>query len=255
MANGFDFHIGGIEDGIVAALSQSLLIANGGYMKVIQTYGGELDSDTIKSAISQLALSFPLMLVAYGDGKDVRFPATPMVGRDAGFPIVPISNPQPVLQAVPQNYKHECSFSVICCSADARGELERRRGVTVSAPGVSSPGVYKMLADVRDAISGLKFQATDQESNVVLLNSDPMVPVGVEFIARLPQMTAYAQHFLTAFQYSSRDRTTAPGALNEVVFNLEGQRGTWSQPMETEPTTPGITKSVESRPVPRRQGQ
>ncbi|HEY6334099.1 MAG TPA: phage protein Gp37 [Blastocatellia bacterium] len=248
MADGWDFYVGGIEDGIVAALSQTLLIANGGYMKTIQTYGGELDTDTIKEAVSQLALSFPLMLVSYADGKDVRFPATPLVARDAGFPVTVTGAPQ----QVPQNYKHECTFSVICCSADARGEFQRRRGVAAVSPGVSTQGVYKMLADARDTLSGLQFQLVDQSDNAVLLNNDPLMPVGVEFIARLPNMTAYAIHFSTYFRYTSPDRTSAPGAVNQVVFVLQGQRGVGAN-NPNEPPTPGVEIEVGAAgPVPRK---
>jgi phage gp37-like protein len=194
----FDYVVGGIEDGMIQVLKDAIVLpVDGGYVKTISTYAGELDKDTLRAALAELVGSLPLILVCYSDGEDKALPATPPV---AGEPFV---------------VTHECSFSVICCSDDARGEKTRRRGAA---------GVYKMLADARRLLSGLRF--TKMEGGVkVLLNSLPMTPAGVDYIARLPDLTAYAQHFDTTFSYETQDRRVVRPGVNitaSVVVRGEG---------------------------------
>ena len=114
---GFDFFISNIEDGILAALRSEL-----DYVKDFATYGGELDSEQLRRALGELTSRLPLILVSYGDGQDVQDPRTAAVMDE------------------PRIYRHDCTFTVICCSGDARGDLARRRNAT---------GTYKMIADVR----------------------------------------------------------------------------------------------------------
>lgn len=180
----FDFHVGGIEDGIVQVLKESVVAPNG-YVKTVGTYGGELDAERLRGALDALLPQLPLILVSYGDGEDAPNPAVPRVG---GEPFI---------------VEHRCTFSVICCSGDARGEQVRRRGTEAGG------GVYKMLADARRLLAGLLFRKMEGEENV-LLNAAPLLPSGVEYVARLADLTAYAQHFDTSFSYMIPDRRKAP---------------------------------------------
>jgi len=50
----FDFYVGGIEDGIIGVLTE-VYKAPAGYLKDIGSYGGELDEDTLRKFIDQLA--------------------------------------------------------------------------------------------------------------------------------------------------------------------------------------------------------
>lgn len=196
----FDFHLGGIEDGIIQVLT-SLRVPTG-YIKTIETYGGELDAKQLREALDALQGAMPLALVSYADGDDVPSPATS-----------PTHGESFVVQ-------HRCTFSVICCSDDARGERARRRGTNAQ-----TKGVYAMLADARRLLSGLKFQKQDGEETV-LLNTLPLTPAGVSYIARIPELTAYAQHFDTTFSYRTPDRhVVVPGESVEVgVAPAEGSR-------------------------------
>jgi hypothetical protein len=195
---GFDFFVGGIEDGIVEALEPLHVKSDGGYVKTIASYGGELDSDNIKRALGELTPRLPIMLAAYGDGEDVESPAT-----------------APVPPTLPRLFRHDCTFTVLCCSGDARGERARRRGAG------SSVGIYRMIADVWERIAGLQFKIMDGDETV-LLNPEPMKPSGIEYLARLPQLTAYSVHFDTYFRYETPDRSKAdPMLVRELVFEVD----------------------------------
>ncbi len=170
----WDYQVSGIENGILQVLT-SALSGQAGYVRTVTPYNGEIDSKRLREAIEDLLPTFPLMLVSYTDGDDDPSPAeSPVAG--ASFVI-----------------NHKCTFSVICCSDDARGE------------GVRKLGVYKMVADARRLLSGLKFSRLEGTESV-LLNELPLTPSGVEYIARLPELTAYAQHFDTNFRYETPDR-------------------------------------------------
>jgi phage gp37-like protein len=162
---GFDFIVGGIEDGIIDTLKAALLLTpQGGYLKKIDSYSGELDSEQFRKALGELTPQLPLILVSYGDGDDTLDPAT-----------VPF-------QGMPRSYRHDCTFTVMCLSGNARGEKARRRGST---------GVYKMITDVRSLLGGVKFKGRVVETDeMVTLNTEPFRYAGVEYIARLPELTA-----------------------------------------------------------------
>src|SRR5258705_222560 len=129
----FDFLVGGIEDGCIALLSH----LHGrrednpsGYLNDVASYGGELDEKQLRAAVDQLSGMFPLELVSYGDGVDKPMPPT-----SAAF-------------GEPRIWQHHCTFSVIACSDNARGEKEQRRGA------IGDVGVYKMIADIWTALAG-----------------------------------------------------------------------------------------------------
>lgn len=200
MANeSFDFVVGGIEDGIIGLLQSALLLPppqGAGYLKQIASYGGELDAQTLRKFIDELAPQFPLMLVAYGDGDDKEMPATaPVFGE-------------------PRIFRHDCTFSVFCCTSDARGDQAQRRG---AAAGV---GVYQMLADVREAVAGYQFRRENAAHDMVLLNFEPLKPAGVEYVARLPGLTAYVQHFDTYFKWTEPDRRAVGTVVQNLFFDV-----------------------------------
>lgn len=208
----FRTDVKGTEDGIVALLNLLYRRRNDnpdGYLNDdVMTYGGELnDEGTLRRFIDELAPRFPLMLVAYGDGIDKEVPATSTV------------------LGQPRIWRHECSFAVFCCDDNARGEEERRRG------SIGGPGLYQMIDDVREALAGVSFarrgeqivrRVPNQKPQVgdVLLNLDPLKISGVEWLARLPGLTAYAQHFETYFQWVEPDRRVAGTAVEELVFDV-----------------------------------
>jgi hypothetical protein len=205
----FDFYVGGIEDGIIQALSESYLKTPGnpdGYLKRIGSYGGELDEQTLRKYVQQLAPDFPLMLVSYGDGEDKNDPPTAIVFDE------------------PRIFRHDCTFSVICCSSDARSEQARRRGAAGGA------GVYKMVADVRKALAGLRLKKEGE-----LLTLDPLTVSGVQYLARLPELTAYAAHFDTYFKWMEPDRRGETIDVSELIFEA-GSTGGLEQPG----TLPGV---------------
>lgn len=194
---GFDFFVGGIEDGIIELFTSLLSVQADppGYLKTVTTYGGELDETTLKKFVEELTPRFPLMLVCYGDGNDRLVPATSPAANE------------------PRIWQHDCTFTVIACSDDARGELAQRRGA------VNRPGVYQMIADARDLLAGRRFRRA-LGSEQVLLTCEPLRPAGVEYLARLPQLTAYAQHFDTYFKWTEPDRRPAGRLVDELIFDV-----------------------------------
>jgi hypothetical protein len=196
----FDEFVGGIEDGICAALTP-LKTSEGGYLKTLGFYGGELDAETLRAFVRENSPNFPLVLVSYTDGEDVYSP------------------PVAVAFDQPRIVEHRCTFSVIGCADDARGDKARRRG---AAGGV---GLLKMMADVRAALAGLRLRAEvidpeTEETDNVLLTLDPLTLAGHEFIARMPQMTAYAQHVTTRFKWREPDRRAAGTPVSELIINV-----------------------------------
>jgi Domain of unknown function (DUF1834) len=192
----FNFYVGGIEDGMIAALT-AIVGGDDGYAKEIATYAGELDAETLRAFIEELTPRMPLFLVAYGSGEDKLNP-----------PVAPVFDE-------PRLFRHECNFNVFVCSDDARGDMARRRGVG------NVVGVYQMIADVQRALADLRFRVTvEGEDEPVLLNTEPLRPDGINYIARLPELTAYAVRFATAFRYASPDRRVAGRAVSGLFFDL-----------------------------------
>jgi phage gp37-like protein len=191
----FSFYVGGIEDGMIALLTP-LLNGTNGYLKTLETYGGELDSELLYEFISQNAPEMPLMLVCYVGGKDELQPAfSPVLGE-------------------PRIFKHDCTFAVIVCTNDARGEQAQRRGVT------GAVGAYEMLSDVRELLAGRRFRKADGEEQI-MLTLDPLTLAGVRSIDRMPQLTAYAQHFNTYFKYVEPDRRLPGTPVQSLIVDVE----------------------------------
>jgi hypothetical protein len=76
---------------------------------------------------------------------------------------------------------------------------------------------------VRALIGGVQFRATiDNESKI--LNSEPLRFAGVDHIARLKDLTAYAVHFGTWFRYGETDRRqTGLPLVQEVVIEIDNR--------------------------------
>lgn len=210
----FEFHVSGIEDGIIALLKHLYMKPDNvsGYLNEIHSYGGELEEKSVSEAIERLSPMFPVMFVAYGDGLDNEIPA-----KSAAL-------------GEPRIFRHDCSFMVVACTNNERGEEAQRRGA------VGDVGIYEMISDIRSALSGVKFawrpigdsgaivrtvpnQALPEGD--LLLNLDPLKPVGVEFMARGEGLSVYAQHFQTYFKWIEPDRRAAGTPVEEVILTLD----------------------------------
>lgn len=205
----FDAVVGSIEDGIIALLKHLFSKPDNpaGYLNEIASYAGELDDKKLKAAIDQLSAMFPIELVAYGEGEDTEAPATSSVLGE------------------PRIWRHDCTFTVIAVTNNARGETEQRRGA------VGDVGVYTMVADIRSALSGVRFAKRDDLIVVpapnkpllegdVLLNLEPLRPTGVYHMARLEGLTAYAAQFNTYFKWTEPDRREPFVQVEELIFDV-----------------------------------
>lgn len=193
----FEFYVGGIEDAILELLEVEMKPLG---VKTFATYSGELsDPAKVKEAIGSLSPKFPLVLVSYADGVDKQDP-----------PVRPVlGEPLPM--------RHDCEFVVICASADSRGDLARRRGQLVGSKKI---GCYGMLSAVREVLSGLQIE-TVIEGESILLTYSPLMPQANEYIARLPQITAYAVPFKTYFKWQTKDRSEAGKQVETIVLDVE----------------------------------
>lgn len=203
----FEFYVGGIEDAILQMLENEMKPMG---VKTFATYSGELsDTSRMKEALGALSPQFPLVMVSYADGVDKQDPVTsPTYGE-------------------PIHFRHDCTFIVICASSDARGEHARRRGQLI---GQKKIGCYAMLATVRKILSGLQingcFVTGEKDASgedvieEVLLTYAPLIPQSNEFIARIPNVTAYAVPFNTYFRWASEDRSPAETNVEKIVLDV-----------------------------------
>lgn len=228
----FDVHVGGIETGIFGVLISQLLKTEehpDRYLKELGLYNGELDEKTLRETLYELQSRMPAMLVAYIDGEDKLMPATaPVLGE-------------------PRTFRHDCTFSVICCAEDARGRDVQKQGA------IGSTGVYKMVADVRRELGGLWFirrggqvlaRPGDQklQSGDELLTFEPLKITSVDYLARLPDITCYGVNFETCFNWTEQDRRGAGIDVSEVIFEAV------STGQETPPgALPGVLTTVGSQ--------
>lgn len=208
----FDFYVGGIEDAMLTLLENELKPLG---VKTFATYSGELDSDNLKKAIGALSPKFPLVMVSYTDGKDINLPReSPVFGR-------------------PRIFQHECSFAVICAANDSRGENARRRGALV---GTRKTGVYQMLSKVRSVLSDVQWKISDGDTEE-LLNYQPLLPSATEFIARIPEVTAYAQIFDTYFKWQTLDRSVAGIPVSSLTIEVDSL----NEPIDSRDNLPGVS--------------
>jgi hypothetical protein len=205
----FDFYAGGIEDAIIAILSQAMKAAPLN-VRELTTYSGELDPDNLKKAIASRATMFPLVMISYADGEDTRLPATSSV---LGKPL---------------HYRHDCSYAVICADNNPMGERTRRRSK-----------VYGMIAKVRKELTGRRLTTVvgeGEDAETIQLTHEVLEPVANEYIMRLPDITAYAVIFKTFFNWSSPDRTQAGTPVSELVLGV-GSNNSLGQPGSNLPGT------------------
>jgi Domain of unknown function (DUF1834) len=206
----FEFYVGGIEDAVLDLLEEKLKEFG---VKTFAYYSGELDSDNLKTALSTLTATFPLVMVSYTQGTDIEDPKTSAV---SGNPIY---------------FRHDCSFVVMCLSNDARGETARRRG---KKTGNKTIGAYKMISKARKELGGVRF-ITNIDGEKITLNT-PLIYADIEYIGKLPNITAYATHFETSFRFSTEDRTVETRLVDSLTLEVEKLNDNGNLP----DNTPGV---------------
>jgi hypothetical protein len=193
----FEFTVGALEDGVVAALGAAMLKgqAPSGYVSEIATYSGEMATEKLIRALAEQPRRFPLIFVNYAEGEDVVDPKTaPVLGQ-------------------PRIYRHDCLLAIACLSNDARGETARRRGTA------GARGAYHIVSEVRDTLAGLVIKVQDGDETI-LINREPLRCAGVENIVRLPELTAYVVYFETYLRFVEKDRSEQGTLVQELVIDV-----------------------------------
>jgi hypothetical protein len=218
----FDFYVTGLEDGMIAALQHSCLWA-----KTVTTYAGELDEVAIREGLARLVNRMPLILVTYGQGEDVQAPGVGAIA--ASFTPGTLAStlerqggPIAIANLKPRVFQHNCLFSAIIVSNDTRGELARRRAKTETGATIPGAiGLYQMMGEVKAAVDDLQFYVIDPTADKpVRLNTQPFKPVAVDYMAKLPDITAYAVHWETAFKYRTPDRTPQYPKVKDLIVDV-----------------------------------
>jgi hypothetical protein len=195
----------GILGGMSAAIDATLgarRVQPGGYVRTIVVRAGQLNREgmreTLKATLAAITSPLPLVILCYVLGNDVRVDAD---GALAGEPIT---------------IRHDCAFAAICADADARGQEAQLEGTP------DRPGLIRMISDVREVLGGMQFVARDEEAGADFdLNESPLLPAGVEPIDKVPNVSAYALHFLTDFFLSTADRTAEPVQVDIINFGID----------------------------------
>lgn len=196
MKQGFNFFVSGLEDAMLTLLNKG----NGKQpgmtdVKEFAVYSGELDKENFVEALENESRRFPLVLVSYGSGRSKRKSATNLLFDE------------------PIEMEHQCGFIIICCTDDLRGQNKRRQSI------------YQMIDETYFLLGGVQFEKEllndAQESEKVMLNTEPFIPSDVECITRLPELTAYAVHFDTSFHYWLPDRRVEDGAVQEIEVPID----------------------------------
>lgn len=190
----FEFYIGGIEDGILAALDAPMTAIG---VQTLAPYSGDLEAADLKKALASFATSFPRVMVSYTDGVDSIDPGVSAVlGRSV-------------------HYRHDATFAVIVASNDARSETARRRGVAGS-----QVGAYGMIAKVREVLTGLMLSRS--VSGVIYpLTHTPLKLLSVEYIMRLQDISAYAIIMETYFHWKSPNRQAGGTAVSQLILGVD----------------------------------
>lgn len=209
MERGIDFYITALEDVAIKALEAVVPDTSD-----IAPYGGELDAGKVEQIIEKIAPRFPLYLVSYAGGHDVR---ESRVSPDPGAPWI---------------VRHEFDFVVVVADADARGEDVQR------------VGAYAMIGIVHQALSDRQFVAVlnegEEDEERVLLNAGELIPTDVEHVMHLPDATVYSVPFTGYFKYLSPDRRDAGQPINTIVFEIGLMR-----PARPGIGAPGVTATIE----------
>lgn len=203
----FEFYAGGIEDGIITALKNTMTTMG---VKTFATYSGDMDTENLKKQLASFTAAFPRVMVSYATGVDIPDPPTPRVGGR------------------PTQLRHECNFAVIVATNDARGETARRRG----AP--NTLGAYAMIAKVRETLSGLTIRKVvnegEENEETVTLTISPLMPMSNQYIMRIPNVTAYAIIFGTYWRWKTVDRTTEGLPVSELVLDVQSMNSLVENP-------------------------
>jgi hypothetical protein len=209
MEREIDFYIIGIEDAAVEALKAVVPET-----AEIAAYGGELDAGNVRAFVDKEAGRFPLYLVSYAGGTDIRE--------------MQVSN----VPGAPWVIRHEFDFVVVVADADARGE-DAQRG-----------GAYQMIGVTHEALAFRQFVGVfnegEEDEERVTLNAGELVPTDVEHVMHLPDATVYSVPFTGYFKYLSPDRSDPAQQIDSIEFeiNLTNSRRTSSG-------APGVTITVE----------
>lgn len=199
---GFEYYVKRIEDEMIAALLEKVG-GDEGYTQNVIVYRGELDSDELKKeskqALTRIVSKLPMFLITYADGEDEIDPQYPWIAGE------------------PRTIKQYCTFSVICCAGDARGE---RAGQSAKTAGV---GVYRMIQDAQEALMGRKFIVVENDMKIPLNLSPlgPSQPPNPEYVVRMDELTVYAVHFDTFFKYQSTDWQGVTTEVETMTFDLD----------------------------------
>ena len=194
----FEFYVKAIESAMAAAL---VAVSGGpqGYAPKSRPYEGELDDEEIgkeaRPTLKHLLPLLPIFFATYAGGAD-----EPASGH-------------PWLDGEPRAMIHRCTFTVLCCASDARGE---REGQTAATQGV---GIYRMIGAAQRALLGRQFKVVEGQETI-LLNEDPFTPIdrgdNVRFVVRRNNLTVFAVHFATSFTHVTTD-WREPGTPTERV--------------------------------------
>ena len=202
MNRSFHVHVQGILTGMAEAINAAVgsVRTESGYVKNIVVRAGQLNREgmreTLKTALAA-GLGTPLIILCYVLGNDV------LIDDDGP------------LAGTPRTFRHDCDFAAICADSDTRGQEIQLLGV------VNSPGLFKMISDVREVVSGQQFVMRDEDADADFdLNESPLLPAGVEPIDKIPAVSAFALHFLTDFYFSTPDRRKPPVRVELINFGI-----------------------------------
>ena len=193
----FNFYISNLKKAALGLLEtgDANLSLPGVEANAFLEYAGGLDRESLLDALSRLAPQFPVVLVAYANGRD--------------FPDL-----RGVLEGDPVPNKHICGFVVVVASSDLRGNGEQLADVR------------KMIGQTRDLLGGVQFEFPinvegKDEPRIELLNHQPFVPAGVDPIEQLPDLTAFACSFMTVFnEWTPSRRVTVDPHIDEINLNI-----------------------------------
>jgi hypothetical protein len=122
-----------VEDGVILRLT-GLLRSNGGWLKLLKPYNGEIDEESQDDVMSIVQGNNPAILVSTSTG---RYDEQSITAR---------------------GISHVLTVDILCVSSTMSGPAERTRGYVDTGPDAvvdaGDPGIYFMLASVRAALMG-----------------------------------------------------------------------------------------------------
>lgn len=191
MARDFNFHVGGIEAGMIQALAALE------YAGAADYYRDELDDDELEResgrALTRLAGRTPLFLASYVDGSFQEPEGHPWFAGEKRL------------------LRHDATFVALACAPDWPGDTPEQIEATTGV------GARRMVSDAIGLLAGRTFKAVDAETDEeVFLNLDPIrLSEGRNptLVLRRDEVTIYAVYFDTYFEFE-----VAPPAESEPVI-------------------------------------